>query len=145
MSYAVVNEAVDACRAFVNAIVWGEHVTVWELLGPEGRKTVLRIALERGMDDVAVGRIRDDTASEHDRAEFLTDLVNGLRADLSGTDVDVIEYELDPEPPGPGQARVVLMAPLAAVLGGGIPAGYVELQERDGRWVVERLIPRLAE
>lgn len=139
------NSAVDACRAFVNAIVWGEHVTVWELLGPEGRKTVLRIALERGMDDVAVGRIRDDTATHRARAEFLTDLINGLRADLLGTDLDAVEYELDPEPPGPGQARVVLMAPLAAILGGGIPAGSVELVERDGRWVVERLVPRRAE
>ncbi|MGH9186541.1 MAG: hypothetical protein ACRD0U_12115 [Acidimicrobiales bacterium] len=138
-------DPVAVCRAFVDAIAWGEHVRVWELLAPEGRKTVLRIALERGMDEALVMRLRNGTASHRERNEFLTDLVNGLRTDLAGSDLDALEYELDPEPSDPGGVRVVLSAPMPEILGGGLPTGSLDLTEHDGRWVVERLIPRRAE
>lgn len=135
----------EATHAFVDAIAWGEHHTVWDLLGAEGRKTVLRVALSHGMDDALVARLRDGTASNRERNEFLTDLVNGLRADLAGNDLDSFEYHLDPEPPAPGRARVTLIVPVPEILdrgAGGLPVGSVELSGDGTRWWVERLVPR---
>lgn len=138
--------AVDVCRAFVDAIAWGEHKTVWELLAPEGRKTVLRVGTARGMDEALVMRLRDGTASPAEQEAFLTDLVNGLRADLEGNPLDLLDYELDPTAVlGPGAARVVMTVPLPDTLaaGGTLPAGWFDLSCDDGgRWRVERLVPR---
>ena len=136
--------AVDAARTFVNAVAWGEHHTVWDLLADEARHTILRIALTRGMDEAQVTRLFEGTAAVSEREEFLTDLVNGLRADLLGIDVDTLEYEVDPEPAEAGHMRVVLTSPFPAtltVVPGGLRAGTVELvQERDA-WRVDRLVP----
>jgi hypothetical protein len=134
--------AVVTTRAFVEGVAWGEHHKVWELLGIEGRATVLRVAAAKGMDEALAARLRDGTASSGEREEFLADLVNGLRADLEGTDYERLEYLLDPEPPEPGRARVVLMTPLPEVLGGSLPVATVELAEDGGTWQVERLVPR---
>jgi hypothetical protein len=132
----------EATRAFVEAVIWGDHQAVWELLATEGRETVLRVAVNHGMDEAMADRLRDGTATSGERNEFLVDLVYGLRNDLHGNDLDSIEYELDPEPPGPGQARVVLVSPMPAELGGGLPVGSAELTQVGERWMVERLIPR---
>jgi len=131
----------QTARAFVDAVVWGEHNRVWELLGLEGRTTVLKVAASRGMDEVLVARLRDGTASGPEREEFLTDLVNGLRADLAGNDLDALEYELDTAPAEPGRSRVVIQAPLNPILGGFLPAASVELSNDAGQWKVERLVP----
>lgn len=135
--------ATAVAERFVGAIVWGEHHTVWELLGAEGRRTVLRIASERGMDEALAARLRDGTAARAEREEFLTDLVNGLRADLLGTDFDALVYLPDPDPE-PGRARVIMTVPFPETLGqgDGLPVGSVELSEDDGMWKVQRLIPR---
>ncbi len=131
----------ETARAFVDAVVWGEHNRVWDLLASAGRTTVLKVAANRGMDELLVARLRDGTASSAERDEFLADLVNGLRADLSGNDVDNLEYELDTAPNEPGRARVVVQAPLNPLLGGYLPAASVELAEEGGEWKVERLVP----
>ncbi|MDQ2826716.1 MAG: hypothetical protein M3Y04_07140, partial [Actinomycetota bacterium] len=68
--------ALDAARAFVDGVVWGEHRKVWELMGVEARTTVLKVATNRGMDEALVARLRDGTASDAERDEFLADLVN---------------------------------------------------------------------
>ena len=137
-------DPLETTRVFVDAITWGEHGTVWELLGEEGRKTVLRVAVNRGMDEALAARLREGTATGREVSEFLLALVNGLRADLEGANLDALEYELDPDPGGPGQARVLLTAPMPAELGGGLPVGSVELSEDGGRWKVDRLVPRRA-
>ena len=134
-------EPVETARTFVEAVTWGEHQTVWGLLGDEGRKTVLRVAVNQGMDEGLAARLRDGTAAGSELNEFLLDLVHGLRADLQGNDLDTLEYELDPEAPGSGQARVVLTAPMPAELGGGLPVGSAELSHDGERWRVERLVP----
>ena len=137
--------AVEACREFIAAVAWGEHHRIWEMLGPEGRKTVLRVATSRGMDEPLAMRLREERATSEEQEEFLTDLVNGLRADLAGIDVDNLEYRLDPDTPAPGQAWVQLLSPLPEVLAtnGGLPAGWIELdRDERGRWRVERLMPR---
>jgi len=135
-------EASEATRTFVDAVIWGDHQAVWDHLATEGRETVLRVALHHGMDEALADRLRDGTATASERNDFLVDLVYGLRNDLHGTDLDALEYELDPEPLSPGQARVVLVAPMPVELGGGLPVGSAELSHDGERWMVERLIPR---
>ncbi len=133
---------VETTRVFVDAVAWGEHRKVWELLSQEGRKNVLRIAVNQGMEEALAARLREGTASEGELDKFLVDLVNGLRADLQMADVDNLDYEPDREPQGPGQARVQLVTPVPAELGPGLPAGSAELTEEDGTWRVTRLVPR---
>ncbi len=132
---------IDAAREFVDAIVWGEHLKVWELMGVEARTTVLKVAVSRGMDEQLAARLRDGSASGPEREEFLADLVNGLRNDLAGNDLDNLEYELDTAPNQPGKARVVIQTPLNPLLGGYLPAASVELSDEAGRWKIDRLLP----
>jgi len=134
----------EAARAFIGAIAWGEHHRVWELLGDEGRVTVLRVAATGGMDAALAARLREGTASDAERDEFLTDLVIGLRADLAGCDLDTLDYETDPGPVADGRARVVMLAPLqAAMQQGGLPVGAIELVDGEGGWQVDRLMPKV--
>jgi hypothetical protein len=135
----------EIAASFVTAIAWGEHVRVWELLSSEARRVVLRVAVGRGMDEALAARLRDGTAARHERETFLTDLINGLRADLRGTDLDALQYQPDPdwEQPDPDRARVMLMAPLvSALLGAPLPVASVELIKDRGEWRVEHLLPR---
>ena len=138
---------IDTAREFVDSIVWGDHDKVWHLMGVEARTTVLKVASNRGMDEALVARLRDGTAAQGEREEFLADLLNGLRADLSGNDLDALEYEEDPEPPEPGRARVVISVPVAPGLGGNLPVASVELATEsstsgEAEWRVERLVPQ---
>lgn len=134
--------ATRAAQTFVEAITWGEHRKVWELLGPEGRKTVLRVAVKNGMDEALAARLRDGTAGPGESEDFLGELLNGLRADLAGNDLDALEYSADEEQQE-GRVRVMLTAPVPPLLGPvGLPVGSVELSEHDGHWLVERLTPR---
>ena len=144
---APVRSPVETAREFVDAIVWGEHQRVWELMGLEARTTVLKVASNRGMDEALVARLRDGTAAAAERDEFLIDLVNGLRADLSGNDLDALEYEEDTAAPEPGRARVVISVPAAFGLGGNLPIGSVELASEssttgEAEWRIERLVPQ---
>lgn len=135
-------DAILAARTFIEAVAWGEHRKVWEMLAPVGRKTVLRIAVKNGMDEAMSARLRDGTAGVNESEEFLGELVDGLRADLAGNSLDDLEYSADTEH-APGQVRVVLTAPLPPLLGPvGLPVGSLELACIDGEWVVERLTPR---
>lgn len=137
-------EPADLVQAFVHAIAWGEHHTVWDLFGSEARTTVLKLATRRGMADDLVARLRDNTASADEYDEFLGDLILGLRADLEGNDLDSLQFETDPVAPGPGQARVVMNVPLPPTLGGVLPMGSVELTTEDGSWKVVRIVPQVA-
>ena len=140
---------VDTAREFVDAIVWGEHQKVWDLMGVEARTLVLKVASDRGMDEGLVARLRDGTAAAAERDEFLADLVNGLRADLEGNDVDALQYEEDHDAPEPGRARVVISVPAAFGLGGNLPVGSVELAAEssttgEAEWRIERLVPQVS-
>jgi len=133
----------EVTREFVDAVVWGEHNKVWDLLGLEARTTVLKVASDRGMDEGLVARLRDGTALAAERDEFLADLINGLRADLAGNDLDALVYEEDTEPPEPGRARVVLLVPVAIGLGGNLPVASVELATEEAQWRIQRLVPQV--
>ena len=141
--------ALDIAREFVDAVVWGEHRKVWDLMGLEARTTVLKVASDRGMDETLVARLRDGTASEGERDEFLADLLNGLRADLAGNDLDALEYEEDTTPQEPGRARVVITVPVAVGFGGNLPVGSLELATEsptngEAEWRVQRLVPQVS-
>ena len=140
---AAVSSPLETAREFVDAVVWGEHRKVWDLLGLEARTTVLKVASDRGMDDGLVARLRDSTASEAERDEFLADLITGLRADLAGNDLDALEYEEDAEPMEAGRARVVIMVPVAGGFGGNLPVGSVELATEEAEWRIQRLVPQV--
>lgn len=134
-------EATVVARSFVEAIAWGEHRRVWELLGPEGRKTVLRVAVKNGMEEALAARLRDGTAGPGETEEFLAELLHGLRADLAGNDLDSLEYSTDDD--RSDQVRVVMTAPVPPLLGPvGLPVGSIELVRHEGQWLVERLTPR---
>ncbi|MEO6120651.1 MAG: hypothetical protein ABIW46_09605 [Acidimicrobiales bacterium] len=134
------SEPLETARLFVDAVAWGDHRRVWELLGPEGRKTVLRVAVNGGMDEALAARLRDGTAVAAESDEFLSDLINGLRADLQGNDLDALEYRPDPAPE-PGRFRVGLAVRTHEVLAvDGLPVGMVELSQDDSGWRVERLV-----
>lgn len=134
----------ESARVFVQAVAWGEHHRVWEMLSTEGRRAVLRVATARGMPEALAARLRDGTADDADRDQFLGDLVNGLRADLQGTDVDALDFEVN-DGLEPGAARVVLVVPVPnPLLGAGLPAASIELRFEDGGWHVDRMVPRVA-
>jgi hypothetical protein len=145
----VTASALDTAREFVDSVVWGDHRKVWELMGIEARTTVLKVASDRGMDEALVARLRDGTASDAERDEFLMDLIAGLRADLAGNDLDALEYEEDAEPPEPGRARVVILVPVAVGFGGNLPVGSVELATEsstsgEAEWRIQRLVPQVS-
>ena len=135
----------ETAKAFVNAVVWGEHHLVWDLLSTEAQRVVTNIATTRGMPEPLAARLRDGTATQAELDQFRGDLVNGFRADLLTIDVDTLEYEVDEAVFEPGSARVVLMVPVPnPILGSGLPAASLELrQDGDGgAWRIERLVPR---
>ncbi len=137
------DDAVGVARQFIDAIAWGEHRKVWDLLSREGRNAVLRVATRRGMDEGLSARLRDSQAAKADEEVFLTDLVNGLRADLAGTDLDSLEFEIDPAPPEPDRTWIMLIAPMNATIGvPGLPVATAELTNVEGSWRVERISPR---
>jgi len=133
-------DPLEAARSFVEAVAWGDHRRVWDLLGAEGRKTVLRVAVNGGMDEALAARLRDGTAGTAESQDFLADLVNGLRADFQGNDLDTLQYRPDPAPE-PGRFRVGLAVQTHELLApDGLPVGMVELTEAAGTWRVERLV-----
>ena len=135
-------DPVEVARVFIDAVTWGDHNKVWDSFGLEARTAVLKAASNRGMDEGLSARLRDGTASDAERDEFLADLVNGLRSDLAGNDLDSLTYDLDPEPQEPGRARVVVNTPIPPPMGGYLPAASVELTDEAGEWKVVRLLPQ---
>jgi len=130
-------------KVFVDAVAWGEHHTVWDLLSAAGRKVVLRVGAMRGMDQDLADRLGEGTAATAEREEFLTDLVSGLRADLTGNDLDNLVAEQVEAATAPGRAMVMLVLPLPPALGiAGLPVAEVEMTEEAGQWRVDKLVPR---
>ena len=132
--------------AFIDAIVWGEHHRVWELLGPEAREHALATAARRGMDAVAAARARQGTWGVEESDRFLSALVRGLRVDLAGTDINTVEVVDDPELGVDGAIRFRLetatLLPHEITGGAKWAAGGVIVAEAEGRWLVRRLEPR---
>ncbi len=144
-------EALDVVRAFVDAVVWGEHLCVWQLFSPEAREHVLHAASRKGLDAVAAERARQETWDQGEANTFLTSLLHGLRVDLSGVDLEHIVISEQPVPMVDGSLRFDLENPsnLPSGLTGGAnwAAGAVVVEliaEPTPAWRVKRLVPRPA-
>lgn len=134
-------QAVGAAEVFIEGVVWGDHNAVWALIGASGRDEVLDVATKRGMDEALAERLRGNTGSPAETNEFLADLVNGLRSELAGNDLDHITYAVDEEQTGPGKTAVKMFVPLHPLLGGTLPIGTLFLVAEGEAWKVERMIP----
>ena len=99
------------------------------------------VATKRGMDEGMAARLAVDDASPSETREFLADLVNGLRSELAGNDLDHITFELDRGETQPGRAAIKMFVPLHQLLGGTLPIGTLYLVPENDAWRVERLIP----
>ena len=132
---------IGVAEEFIDGVVWGDHNKVWELIGPGGREEVLDVATKRGMDEALADRLKSNVGSPAETNEFLADLVNGLRAELAGNDLDQITFGIDEEYTGPGRAAVKMFVPLHPLLGGTLPIGTIFLVPEGDAWKVERLIP----
>jgi hypothetical protein len=135
------DEALTTAQTFIEAVVWGDHEQVWSFIGAEGRTEVLEVATKRGMDEGLAARLAADSASPSEKSEFLADLVNGLRSELAGNDLEHLTYELDTAETEGDRAAVVMHVPLHPLLGGTLPVGTLYLAVESGTWRVERLIP----
>ena len=138
---ASLQDATATASAFIEAVIWGEHNKVWELLASSGRNEVLEVATKRGMDEALAARLGSGTGSPAETNEFLADLLNGLRTELAGNDLDHLIFELDEARSGGGRAKVVMHVPLHPNLGGTLPIGTVDLATEGSAWRVERLVP----
>ncbi len=151
---APVNESAGQCtsaeprqtvRRFLDAVLWAEHVTVWELLTPDAREVALRVAARRGLDAVAAERARQGTWTDTERDALLGALVRGLSVDLSGADLD--EVDIGPvvaQTDGRVIVELAATAPLADVItaGRGWPICRVVLApgSTNRPWLVDRIV-----
>ena len=137
-------DPVECAQAFVEAILWGSHTTVWELLSDVGRDTVLTIAASRGLDRVTANRIRDGQSAPADRDLFLRELTQGLRRDLRSVDLARVTPNAETRARDDGTMVVDLMTPSELPGTEDWPAGEVVVGlDSEGRWRVHRLEPRI--
>ena len=157
-------DAAERARAFVHAIVWAEHTTLWDLLSGEGRTAALSVAMRNGLDRVVAARIHDDLADPLELQRFLQQLVEGLRRDLrsvelteltvsddsrhdDGTSDDSRHHDgtSDDSRHHDGTVAVELLTPSQLPGIDAWPAGRLVLSHDPERgWLVDRLEPRLA-
>ncbi len=134
----------QAVRRFLDAVMWGEHLVVWEMLSPVGREFVLAAGERRGLDPMQAQRIRLSTSSAEERDTFLSGLVHGLRVDFS-----LVPLE-DVQPASivatqDGVVEVLLECP-ASFGADGWAAGTLVLSHAahtvsGGGWLVDRVQP----
>lgn len=137
--------AVEVARKFLEAIVWGRHLTVWELLSSDGRDVVLEAGARRGLDAVQAARIRQGTSQREEQDAFLTGLLHGLRVDFSSVELEQVAPLSEVIELADGVCEVVLECP-ASFGSGGWAAGSMVISERrtaDGvsTWLVDRVNP----
>jgi hypothetical protein len=101
----------DVARALLRAVLWSEHLDVWDALHPDAREHVLAAAARHGLDPVAAERIRQGTWSAGERDDFLRGLVHGLRVDLSGAEISTLQVADEDEPIDAVTVRCRLEAP----------------------------------
>ncbi len=140
--------ATRIAREFLDAILWGEHSKVWQLLSSAARSAALAVAERNGLDAIVAARARAGTWTAAEADELLSDLIKGLRADLGAVDISqiaVAEPDVGRRPFGT-RVTVALSVPSflpASVTGGeGWSAGTIELVEADIGWLVDRLDAR---
>lgn len=139
-------EAQAAAERFLTAIDKGDHRGVWDHFSEQAQAYVLNRAVDRGMDFDLMSALRQGTASEEDLDTYYQELLEGLRRDLRAVEISRMTYEAKPEPESTTrQVRVTYLLEMDVAIGNqrpSIPAGSVILAPEDGRWKVDRLIPR---
>ena len=140
--------AAHVARQFLDAVLWGEHLNVWQLMSGVARSAALAVAERNGLDAIVATRARAGTWTDGEADELLTDLVKGLRADLGGVDLSNIttaDVEISMHPAG-ARATVALsvpsLLPTELTGGEGWAAGTIELVETATGWLVDRLNTR---
>lgn len=136
--------AVEAAERFFGAV--GEHDLrgFWDQMSEGARAYVLELALDRGMDFDLNSRLRQGTATDEEFDTYLDELLEGIKKDLRGLDLQRLAFEAAPEPDVPGKVRVTYSTRMDAMLGDvqpTLPAGSLVMTEEDGEWKVDRLIP----
>ena len=135
---------VDVGRAFLEALRHGDEERLWELFSEDARLQILALGDRIGVPADVVARMRLGTARANERTAFLVDVLEGIRADFSTTDVSV----LVPEPVNreDGKTRVALVQPIDGAPGfqlPPIPAGWLRLEGGNGVWKIEHVeVPR---
>lgn len=140
-------DAVAFVERFVVALVWGEHLHLWAMLGADARTHALAAAERRGLDAVTAARLRLGTENEEQRERFLRALVLGLRADVSAGELGGLH-------PGPTRSRpdgrlaVPLLTPSSlpqAITGGEdweVATVVLRRDDADGAWRISTIEPR---
>ena len=125
---------------FIQAIVWGEHVVVWEMLSEAGREHVLEAGGRRGLDPLQAQRIRQGTSPQDELDAFLTGLVHGLRVDFAAVPLDDVRAENPAIQPKDQAVEVSLLCP--ATFGDERwAAGSIQLSRVDETWLIDRVNP----
>lgn len=137
--------AVEVARRFLEAIVWGQHSTIWELLSSDGRDVVLEAGARRGLDAVQAARIRQGTSNPEEQDAFLTGLLHGLRVDFSSVELETVAPLSDVIELVDDRYQVTLECP-ASFGSGGWAAGSMVISERRSpsgvtSWLVDRVNP----
>lgn len=127
-------------RRFLDAIVWGEHLVVWELLSPAGREHVLGAGERRGLDPMQAQRIRLGTSPMEERDAFLSGLVHGLRVDFSLVPIEDVQPTAEVVERTDGAVEVPLECP-ASFGADGWSAGTLVLSRHEETWLVDRVHP----
>lgn len=131
---------VRAAARFLDAIVWGEHLVVWEMLSPVGREVVLAAGERRGLDPLQAQRLRLGTSPIEERDAFLSGLVRGLRVDFSNVSLEEVRPADEGVAQEDGSVEVTLECP-ARFGPEGWAAGSVVLSRTGGEWLVDRVVP----
>ncbi|MFT4866158.1 MAG: hypothetical protein ACI8RE_002355 [Ilumatobacter sp.] len=132
-------------NAFVHAVRWAEHTSVWSLLSEAGRTTALSVGISNGLDRVTAARIRDQVSDPVELEVFLTRLLGGIRRDLRSVDIDQLEVGDVAFAANKSSATVGLTNPSTIPGTTHWSAGELEMSVGvDGEWFVDRLVPRVA-
>lgn len=135
----------DVATRFIEAIRWGEHTVVWNLLSDIGKSHALSVALANGMDRVAASRIQADTAEHDERDDFLRQLLHGLVRDLRSVDIDELSADASATQLEDGSMAVELRCPSSLPGHEFWPAGRLLLSaDGDRSWCIDRLEPIIA-
>lgn len=134
-----------SAERFFLAVAQGDHRRLWELLSDDARAYVVNVAMERGLDFDVASRIRSGNASDEEVDDYLGNLLEGIRRDLRGVDLQRLAFESTAEAHAPMQVRVTYLVEMEAAIGDlrpAIPAGSLIMAYEDDDWKVDRLIPK---
>lgn len=136
-------DPMSAAERFLRAIVWGEHLTVWEMMSAVGHEYVLQAGARRGLDPFLAQRIRFGTSTRDELDSFLTGVVHGLRVDFSAVPLDDVRAAPCAVALGAETVDVPLECP--ATFGGACwAAGSIVLSRSGENWLVDRVKPVLS-